>query len=63
MKQLSVALAVHNEEQNIKACLQAVYDFADQIVIVNASLYEKGRGQRRASGARSAESPAMVHRD
>lgn len=33
--QLSVALAVHNEEKNIARCLQSVYDWVDEIIIVD----------------------------
>lgn len=33
---LSIALAVHNEENNITRCLDSVYDWADEIVIVDS---------------------------
>jgi len=35
MMHLSVALAIYNEEQNLASCLQAVADWADEIVIVD----------------------------
>src|SRR3989338_5984051 len=32
---LSVAIVVHNEEKNIIRCLESVYDWVDEIVIVD----------------------------
>ena len=37
MKNLSVALAVFNEEKNLEACLVSVKDITDDIVIVDGS--------------------------
>ena len=34
---ISVAIAVHNEEQNIIPCLESVYDWVDEIVIVDGT--------------------------
>ena len=34
---LSVAIAVHNEEKNIIRCLESVYDWVDEIVIVDSA--------------------------
>lgn len=38
---LSVAIATHNEEKNILRTLESVYDFADEIVIVDGSSTDK----------------------
>lgn len=37
MKKISVTLATYNEEENIRMCLGAVKDFADEIVIVDGT--------------------------
>lgn len=38
---LSVAIATHNEEKNILRCLKSVYDWVDEIVIVDGSSRDK----------------------
>jgi len=38
---LSIALAVHNEEKNIIRCLESVYDWVDEIVIVDGASTDK----------------------
>ncbi len=38
---ISVALAVYNEEENIKKCIDAVYDFADEIIVVDGKSIDK----------------------
>lgn len=37
----SVAIAVHNEEKNIIRCLQSIYDWANEIVIVDGRSTDK----------------------
>lgn len=41
MKRISVVLAVFNEEQNLRTCLEAVKDLADEIVIVDGGSEDK----------------------
>lgn len=41
MKKLSVALAVYNEEKNLKNCLESVKKIADEIVIVDGGSIDK----------------------
>jgi glycosyltransferase involved in cell wall biosynthesis len=41
MKKLSVALAVCNEEKNIRRCLESVKDMADEIVVVDGGSTDK----------------------
>ncbi|MBU0579436.1 glycosyltransferase family 2 protein [Patescibacteria group bacterium] len=49
---ISVVLATHNEEQNIKRCLESVKDFADEIIIVDGSSTDKTREKARKLGAK-----------
>jgi len=41
MNKLSVVISVHNEERNIKECLESVKDLADEIVVVDNSSTDK----------------------
>lgn len=52
MKKLSVALATYNEEANIKMCLDAVKDWADEIVIVDGESTDKTVEIAKSLGAR-----------
>jgi len=38
---LSVAIATHNEEKNIERCLKAVYNWGDEIVVVDGASTDK----------------------
>src|SRR3990167_178373 len=38
---LSIAIATYNEEKNIKRCLDAVYDWVDEIVVVDGGSTDK----------------------
>ena len=48
---LSVALAVYNEESNIKACLETVQGFADEIVVVDGTSSDNTAKIAREMGA------------
>jgi glycosyltransferase involved in cell wall biosynthesis len=41
MKKLSVAIAVYNEELNIRRCLNSIKDIADEIVVVDGGSTDK----------------------
>jgi len=43
MSKLSVALATYNEQENLKMCLESVYGWADEIVIVDGTSNDKTR--------------------
>ncbi len=49
---ISVVLATYNEEKNIKRCLEAVADFADEIIVVDGSSSDKTRDISKKLGAR-----------
>ncbi|PIS09378.1 glycosyltransferase family 2 protein [Candidatus Beckwithbacteria bacterium CG10_big_fil_rev_8_21_14_0_10_34_10] len=49
---LSVVLATHNEEKNIKDCLSSIEDLANEIVIIDGSSTDKTREIARNLGAR-----------
>ncbi len=57
MTKLSVALATHNEEKNIRRCLDALKDFADEIVIVDGESGDNTVDIAREFGARVITKP------
>lgn len=57
MKRLSVALATHNEEKNIKKCLDSLKDFADEIIIVDGESTDKTVEIAEGLGARIISKP------
>lgn len=63
MVKISVALAVFNEEQNLKKCLDSVKDFADEIVIVDGSSTDKTVEIAKSYGAKVIvkDNPQMFH--
>lgn len=48
---LSVAIATHNEEENIGRCLEAVEDIADEIIVVDGNSTDKTRQIAKEHGA------------
>lgn len=60
---LSLALAVHNEEENIKDCIASCRGLVDEIVVVDGSSTDKTADIARKSGARviAADNPSMFH--
>lgn len=52
MKKISVAIATHNEEKNIKACLDSVREVADEIVIVDGNSEDKTVAIAESFGAK-----------
>ncbi len=52
MVKLSVVLATRNEEANLGACLQAVKDIADEIVVVDESSIDSTREIAKSFGAK-----------
>lgn len=54
---LSVALAVYNEEENIKACLESVKGIADEIVVVDGTSSDKTGEIAGSLGARVITEP------
>ncbi|HWY80312.1 MAG TPA: glycosyltransferase family 2 protein [Candidatus Sulfotelmatobacter sp.] len=52
MKQLTVALAVFNEEKNLEACLASVKDIAQEIVVVDGSSTDQTVAIAKRFGAR-----------
>lgn len=57
MKKLSVALAVRNEESNIRRCLDSVKDIADEIVVIDEYSTDKTVEIAKEYGARVFEEP------
>jgi glycosyltransferase involved in cell wall biosynthesis len=49
---LSICLATYNEEKNIKKCLEAIKDIADEIVVVDGSSTDNTREIARELGAK-----------
>lgn len=49
---ISVVLATYNEAKNIKRCLAAITDFADEIIVVDGSSIDKTRSIARKMGAK-----------
>lgn len=52
MAKLSVVLATYNEEKNIGACLKAIKDIADEIIIVDGTSSDKTVEIAKSYGAR-----------
>lgn len=63
MKNLSVVLAVFNEEKNLDACLESVKDITDDIVIVDGSSTDKTVEIANKYGARVhiTDNPPIFH--
>lgn len=57
MQTLSVALATHNEEENIKKCLDSVKDLSHEIVIVDGESTDKTAEIAKSLGAKVVEKP------
>lgn len=55
MVKISIALAVYNEEKNLAACLGAVKDWAEEIVIVDGESVDKTKIIAKEYGARVIE--------
>lgn len=60
---LSVALAVFNEEQNIKACLESVRGIADEIIVVDGGSADKTVEISKSYGAKVivTDNPPIFH--
>ena len=52
MQKISVVLATYNEEVNLPRCLEAVKDFASEIVIVDGTSSDKTVEVARKYGAK-----------
>lgn len=52
MNKISVVLAVYNEENNLRSCLESTGGLADEIVIVDGGSYDKTVGIAKEFGAR-----------
>lgn len=52
MAKISVAVATYNEEKNIKVCLEAVRQLADEMVVVDGSSTDKTREIAKKLGAK-----------
>jgi glycosyltransferase involved in cell wall biosynthesis len=63
MKNLSVVLAVYNEESNLKECLDSVRDIADEIVIVDGGSSDKTVEIAESFGAKviRTDNPPIFH--
>ncbi len=63
MNKLSVALATHNEEENIGPCLKAVKGIADEIIVVDGSSEDRTVEIAESLGAKVEvlENPPMFH--
>lgn len=57
MQKLSVALATYNEESNIKMCLDAVSDWASEIIIVDGESQDNTKNIAEELGARVISKP------
>ncbi|OGE16337.1 hypothetical protein A3F00_02325 [Candidatus Daviesbacteria bacterium RIFCSPHIGHO2_12_FULL_37_11] len=60
---LSVVLAVYNEEDNLKDCLESVKDIADEIIIVDGGSKDKTVEIARSFGAKiiNTDNPPIFH--
>lgn len=63
MKKLSVALAVYNEENNLKTCLESVKKIADEIIIVDGGSKDKTLDIAKQFGAKiiQTNNPQIFH--
>lgn len=63
MNKISVVLAVFNEEENLKKCLDSVRRFAFEIVIVDGGSSDKTVGIAKSYGARviNSDNPPVFH--
>lgn len=63
MQKISVVLAVFNEEENLKNCLEAVKDLAWEIVIVDGGSTDKTLGVAKSFGAKiiQTNNPPIFH--
>lgn len=63
MKKLSVVLAVYNEEQNLKDCLDCIKEIASEIVIVDGGSTDKTVEVAKSFGAKIIETnnPPIFH--
>lgn len=63
MKKISVVLAVFNEEENLRACLDSVKDLAWEIVIVDGGSTDKTLEIAKSFGARiiQTDNPSVFH--
>jgi len=52
MAKITVALATHNEEKNLEACLKAVKDIADEIVVVDGESTDRTVEVAKSFGAK-----------
>ena len=49
---LSVVISAHNEEKNIKDCIESIGDLADEVIVVNNSSVDKTGYIAKKLGAR-----------
>ncbi|OGE33558.1 hypothetical protein A3J19_02350 [Candidatus Daviesbacteria bacterium RIFCSPLOWO2_02_FULL_41_8] len=63
MQKISVVLAVYNEEDNLKNCLESVKDLAWEIIIVDGGSIDKTLNIARQFGAKiiQTNNPAVFH--
>src|SRR3990167_8960783 len=52
MKNISVAIATYNEEENIERCLESVSDWVDEIVVVDGRSRDQTADIARKKGAK-----------
>lgn len=63
MQKISIALAVFNEEENLRSCLESVKDFAGEIVIVDGGSLDKTLDIAKEFGAKiiQTSNPPVFH--